>query len=232
MAEKTEKEKTEKKKAPPRSAVQNWPADDTALNESYKKSFRSLTVVVILQSMAVAGLAAALLAFMYMYKPQDRFYAVDPKERHVPMVALNQPNMTQAALLAWVSQASTEVMTFGFHDYREKLNHALRHFTPNGQKSFKTAMDRIKIIETIEKNQQIITAAPRSLPIIVREGPVKKDEGYFWHIQMPLIVTFQSGTRVRNSNMQVDLIVVRVPTRDHPAGIGIEQWMSRMGGGR
>lgn len=203
--------------------------DDVVRNESYKTGFRNLTLIVILQSIAITALVVAVLSFMYLYKPQDRFFATDPNGNQIPMVALNQPNMTQAALLAWVSQAATEIMTFGFHDYREKLGFSTRHFTVKGKESFRKALEQIKIIQNIEKNQQIITATPRGLPIITQEGPVKKNEGYFWHIQLPLIITYQSGTKSRNDLLRVDMIVVRVPTQENPMGIGIDQWLSVVG---
>ncbi len=126
--------------------------------------------------------------------------------------------------MSWVAQATTEVMTFGFHDYRRRLQEASRNFTKVGWGSFTAALEKSRIIEMVEANLQVVTAAPRSAPILVSEGLVAGR--YQWIVEMPLTVTYLAGNKTRTDNFLVRLVVVRVPKLESPNGVGIEQWIA------
>jgi intracellular multiplication protein IcmL len=135
--------------------------------------------------------------------------------------------LSNPALLSWVAQASTEVMTFGFNDYQRRLQEASRNFTDRGWESFTAALQNARIIESIRANSQVITAAPRGAPVIQKEGIVNGQ--YQWIIQIPMILTYQSGSRTRSDNWMVTLVVVRVPRLESPNGVGIAQWIAVSG---
>ena len=139
------------------------------------------------------------------------------------MVALSEPNLSTPALMSWVAQSSTEVMTFGFNDYRRRLQESSRNFTRRGWESFTQALQRSRIIEMVEANQQVVTASPAGAPILQSEGLVAGR--YQWTVQLPLILSYQSGNRTKNDNMLVTLVVVRVPRLENSNGVGIEQWI-------
>jgi intracellular multiplication protein IcmL len=140
------------------------------------------------------------------------------------MVPLNEPNLSTPALMSWVAQASTEVMTFGFNDFRRRLQESSRNFTRRGWESFTQALQRSRIIEMVEANQQVVTAAPQGAPIVRSEGLVAGR--YQWTIELPLILTYQSGSRSRSDRLLVTLVVVRVPRLESSNGVGIEQWVA------
>jgi intracellular multiplication protein IcmL len=159
-----------------------------------------------------------------VHQPENRYFATTEDGRLVPMVALNEPNLSTPALMSWVAQASTEVMTFGFNDYRRRLQEASRNFTRRGWESFTQALQKSRIIEMVEANQQVITSAPQGAPILEWEGLA--GGRYQWRIQLPLILTYQSGARTKSDNLLVTVVVVRVPRLESPNGVGIEQWIA------
>lgn len=221
--------------AMPQSAVSQGqrPAIDPMVaiitrNSYYRDGFRNLMVVSFFGAIAIAGLAIAIIAFIKLHQPQNKYFATTSDGRLIRMVPLNEPNLTQAALMSWVAQASTEVMTFGFHDYRRRLQEASRHFTRGGWESFTTALTQSRIIEAVEAQQQVVTTVPRSAPILVQEG-VTREGRYFWRVQLPLAVTYQSAAKSRNEFMVVEITVVRVPTLENPIGVGIDQWIGILG---
>lgn len=140
------------------------------------------------------------------------------------MVPLDQPNLSSPALMSWVAQAVTEVMTFGFNDYRRRLQESSRNFTKRGWESFTQALQRSRIIEMIEAQQQVLTAAPSGAPIMEQEGLVAGR--YQWVIQVPLILTYQAGAKVESTKFLITVVVVRVPRLESPSGVGIEQWVA------
>ena len=193
-------------------------------NEFYRDGYRGLLRLTVLQGLIIAGLIGALYFVVHVHQPENRYFATTEDGRLIPMVALNQPNLSTPALMSWVAQASTEVMTFGFNDYRRRLQEASRNFTRRGWESFTQALQKSRIIEMVEVNQQVATAAPQGAPILVSEGLVAGR--YQWVVELPLIVTYQSGAKSSVTSLIVTVVVVRVPRLESPNGVGVEQWIA------
>lgn len=193
-------------------------------NQYYRDGYRSLLKLVLIQGVVILGLIVALFFVVHSNQPENRYFATTEDGRLVPMVALNQPNLSTPALMSWVAQSSTEVMTFGFNDYRRRLQEASRNFTRRGWESFTQALQRSRIIEMVEANQQVLSAAPRGAPVLQSEGLV--NGRYQWTVQLPLVVTYQSGAMTRQDKLLVTVVIVRVPRLESPNGVGIEQWIA------
>ena len=193
-------------------------------NEFYRDGYRSLLKMTLIQAVVILGLVGAMYYVIKIHQPQHYYFATTEDGRLVPMVPLNQPNLSGPALMSWVAQATTEVMTFGFSDYRRRLQESSRNFTKRGWESFTQALQRSRIIEMVEVNQQIITAAPRGAPVLESEGLVAGR--YQWVVQIPLILTYTSGAKTYNTGLLVTVVVVRVPRLESPNGVGIEQWIA------
>jgi intracellular multiplication protein IcmL len=196
-------------------------------NEYYRDGYRTLQKIVLLLVIMVMMLIGAMYYVISVHQPQDRYFATTVDGRLVPMVALSQPNLSNPALMSWVAQASTEVLTFGFHDYRRRLQESSRNFTRTGWESFTSALEKSSILEMVQNNRQVVTAAPKAAPVLLWEG--LENGRYAWRIEIPLIVTYQSGSQRKTDSMRVTLTVVRVPKLESPNGVGIEQWISFYG---
>lgn len=193
-------------------------------NQFYRDGYRAVLGLVVLQSVIILGLIFAMIFVIKVHQPENRYFATTEDGRLVPMVALSEPNLSTPALMSWVAQSATEVMTFGFHDYKRRLQEASRNFTRRGWESFTQALQRSRIIEVIEANQQVVTAAPQGAPILQSEGIVQGR--YQWTVQLPLVLTYQSGSKTRSDPLLVTLVIVRVPRLESPNGVGIEQWIA------
>lgn len=194
-------------------------------NVYYRDGYRNLVKIAIIQSMAIVALIIALTVTIMSSRPQDRFFATTSDGRLIRMIALNEPNMNDAALVSWAARAASDVMTFGFHDYQRRLQEASSYFTRRGWQSFTEALERSRLMEGVTKAQRVVTAAPKSAPVIIQQGLV--DGVYRWIVELPLIVTYQSGTAQQSDTVNVQLVIVRVSTLDSPSGVGIQQWIAR-----
>ena len=197
-------------------------------NEFYRDGYRTMLRVAMLEGVAILGLIILILAIISAYQPENRYFATTEDGRVVPMVALSEPNLSRPALLSWAAQSASETLTFGFHDYRRRLQEASRHFTRKGWGSFVKALQESGLIEAVEENRQVISAAPRSAPTILSEGIM--GGVYQWQVEMPMMVTYQIGQQQRNVSMNIRLLIVRVPKLESPNGLGIEQWVAYSGG--
>lgn len=194
-------------------------------NEFYRDGYRTLLKIALLEAVIIIGLILAMFFLISNSKPEDRYFATTNDGRLVPMVSLSEPNLSTPALMSWTAQAATEVMTFGFHDYRRRLQEASRNFTRVGWASFTTALENSRIMESVEANQQVVTAAPASAPVLISEGLVKGR--YQWQVQLPMVITYQAGSQTRADNMIITLLIVRVSKLESPNGVGIEQWIAQ-----
>lgn len=194
-------------------------------NEFYRDGYRTLLRIAVIEAMVILALVGAMYFVIDVHQPENRYFATTEDGRLVPMVALSEPNLSVPALMSWSAQAATEVMTFGFNDYKRRLQQASRNFTRLGWVSFTSALEKSRIIEMVEANGQVVSAAPASAPILISEGVV--NGRYQWQVQVPLVVTYQAGSSVRDDKMLVTLLLVRVPKLESPNGVGIEQWIAR-----
>ncbi len=193
-------------------------------NEYYRDGYRLALRVAMIQTFIIVGLIGAMFFVIKVHQPENRYFATTEDGRLIPMVSLTQPNLSNPALMSWVAQAATEVMTFGFNDYQRRLQESSRNFTRRGWESFTNALQTARIIETIEENSQVVSATPRGAPILQSEGVVGGQ--YQWVVQLPMTLTFQSGSQKRAVNWIATIVVVRVPRLESPNGVGIAQWIA------
>lgn len=194
-------------------------------NSFYRDGYRFWMKFAFTQSVAIVLLLVALAITIAVSRPQDRFFATTADGRLIRMVPLNESNMNDAAIASWAARAASDVMTFGFHDYQKRLQDNSSYFTRRGWQTFSEALQRSRLMETVEKAQQVVTAVPKSAPTIVQQGLT--NGVYRWVIQVPLVITYQSGSSKQNENLSVQLVIVRVSTLDSPSGVGIQQWVGR-----
>lgn len=196
-------------------------------NEYYRDGYRTLLKVAFIEGVAIIGLIIALIVVVNVFQPQNRYFATTEDGRVVPMVALSEPNLSRPAVLSWAAQAASETLTFGFHDYRRRLQESSRHFTREGWASFVKALQESGMIESVEENRQVLSAAPRAAPTILAEGIL--GGVYQWQVELPMMITYQIGQQTRNVSMNIRLTIVRMPKLESPNGIGIEQWLAYSG---
>lgn len=193
-------------------------------NEFYRDGFRNMMWLAVIEAVVIAGLLVTFISYMSTSKAQDHYFATTADGRIMQLIPLAQPNMNTSALLSWAAQASTEVMTFGFDDYQRRLQQSSRFFTRHGWETFAQALQQSRIIESITALNQVVSAVPRSAPILTQEGVFQGK--YRWVVQLPLAVTYQSGSASRTDNLNVTLVIDRVPSLENPSGVGIEQWIA------
>lgn len=226
-----------KKKAPSRgrpvkkAQVKSDSSDNKGLgdvlvrNEYYRDGYRMALRVAVIQSFVILFLIGAMYYVVHVHQPEDKYFATTVDGRVIPMVSLSEPNLSRPALLSWVVQAATETMTFGFSDYRRRLQESSRHFTKSGWAAFAGELSNDKFIEQIEASSQMLTAAPAAAPIIEKEAIT---EGrYQWIVKLPLVLSYESHSGgLRTDKWMVTLVVVRVPRLESPNGVGIAQWIA------
>lgn len=196
-------------------------------NEFYRDGFRNLIKIAVLQGVVIIGLILTLIVYMNNAVPHDRYFATTADGRIMQMQPLDRPNLDTPALLSWLATAVSETMSFSYINYQRELQNASKNFTKTGWESFTSALQKSHILDGVRELQQIVTAQPRSAPVLVQSGVL--NGRYRWILQMPLIVKYTSGKENRTDHLQLRLVVERVPSLENPNGVGIAQWIAVSG---
>ncbi len=177
--------------------------------------------LIIWLMIAVLAQSAALL-YMATRPPVSRYFATDKDGRIMPLLPINRPISSQTDLSNWVADAVVQCYTLDFANWRPALAKAEENFTPQGWRGFRIALDSSGLLQSIIENKYVTTAVPTGAPVLLDSGQIGNRFAY--KLQMPLLVTFQSGSgKTANQTMMVNIIVVRVPETDDPRGLGIAQ---------
>lgn len=194
-------------------------------NEFYRDGYRVLQSVAVMQAITIVVMIFVMLYVVHINQPDYRYFATTEDGRLIPMVPLSEPNLSTPAITSWAAQAATEVMTFGFHDYKQRLQESSKNFTKTGWAGFERALAQSQILASIEKQLQVLTSVPTAAPVVMEEGVV--NGRYQWRIQVPINTRYKSAAAEKNENRIITMLVVRVPRLESPNGIGIEQWIAQ-----
>jgi intracellular multiplication protein IcmL len=190
---------------------------------AYRDGFKYLLWFVKLESLAIV-LATGIVLYVFMnYQPQDTYFAIGVQGNQERLLDVKEPNVNRAALLAWVAAAATQSTTFGFTDYQDTFAKAQKNFSPNGWKSYQEALTRSGLLQNVVKYQQILSSIPISPPMVQAEGLLEGE--YRWIVSVVLVQTTRAGNKRATRYVPITMILVKMPTRDNPMGVGINTWV-------
>lgn len=206
---------------PDSEAMKSYVLDDMS---SYRDGFKNLMIMVKLLALLMVAGTGFVYYYISTFVPQDSYFAVSPGGAQRRMVGLPLPNVNRDAILRWGAAATTEIMTFGFHDIDERMTRARRLFSDEGWKSFSEALGKSRSLKAMMAQQHIMTAIPMASAQILAEGIFNGD--YSWIIEVPTILTVRAGSESRIIRTRLRLIIVRLPTQSNPMGIGIKTFLA------
>ncbi|HYD17669.1 MAG TPA: DotI/IcmL/TraM family protein [Patescibacteria group bacterium] len=187
---------------------------------SYRDGFKNLMHLVKMLGVVALVLTGFDYYYISHFVPQDGYYAVSPGGAKRRLLGLSLPNVNRDAILRWAGAAGTEIFTFGFHDIDERMTRARRLFSDEGWKSFSEALGKARLLKAMMDQQHIMTAIPAAPPRMLMEGIYNGD--YSWIVEIPMILTTRAGAETRNSRTNMRLVIIRMPTKQNPMGIGIK----------
>lgn len=190
----------------------------------YRKDGRSVILNILLTQSILIAFVVGFLLYNNFFAPKNvRYFAATPIGQIIPMEPLDRPIDSDPVVLGWVANAASDVMTFTYLDYNDRLGKAQSYFTTHGWQSFLLGLHKANYLSTLIENKQIQSTVPKEAPRIV-DRCVDSCNPYFWSVQIPLLISVESQDKHGDSNRLVTLKIVRVPPVDNPAGIQIDDW--------
>ena len=160
----------------------------TVLNRNafYRDGYRLLMRISIIQGGVILLLVVALVCIVISMQTRQIYFATTSDGRIINIVPLNEPYRSQAEVIAWAASTAQNVMRFGYHDYRERLQQVSGNFTPSGWESFTKAIKDANIIEAVQARKLVVSldigAAPEISAAGVRNGI------FTWDLKFPVTI--------------------------------------------
>lgn len=197
---------------------------------TYKTAFRAMTIYAFIATVA-AGLATTATVYLALTRPDPKYFATTSEGQILPLVPLDQPHQSNAAVANYAVTAVTSALTYSFDRYKQQFQAAQDYFTqPTGWNSFVKAVDQSDILKLVKKRRFNSTAIAQNA-IIVKQG-VNAQGVYEWIIQMPVRVTYQSASEVTGQNLTVTIYMRRLQTYQTPAAMAIDRFIAAPGDNR
>lgn len=193
-------------------------------NAFYRDGYRLMLRISVLQGIVIAVLGAALFGMVVMTETRQIYFATTADGRIINIVPLAEPFKSRAEVIAWTAGKVQSVVSFGYNDYRQRLQEASAHFTPQGWESFTKAMKEARILEAIEARKLTVKIDLETAPEILSEDTL--DGVYKWLIRVPATIVFDGNEPPQPMRIKLQLVVARVSTLQNPMGIGIEAWVA------
>ena len=186
-----------------------------------------MVLVVLVLVLVNIGLVITLSAYLNA-RAEPRFFATTSTGDIIPMVPLNQPLVSEAALMSWAKEAVTATFTYDFVNYQRQLQALRNRFTNSGWRNFIRALGQSDFFNTVKAKQLAVTATPSGTAVIKDSIPIRGV--WTWRIQVPMQVSFESASERKVERVIVELLVKRVSTLQNQRGLGIDQYIAQAGG--
>ena len=190
-------------------------------NNFYRDSYRKVLAGLLLSLFVIIGLVITV-AYLVISKPTPKYFASTNSGRIIPLIPLNQPNLSDAEIIQWASRAVISVYSYNYVNFRSAFQGNRGYFTQAGWRGFLAALEASKAIKTVQDNKLMVSAVLSGAPVISNQ--YEYQGRYSWVLQMPVLVTYQ-GSDTSNQSFIVRLKVQRVSTLDNIYGVGISEFV-------
>lgn len=198
------------------------------LRQTFYQDNHKKVVWLLLLSVFIILVLSGSLVYVIANPPKPKYFATTVDGRIMPLVPLDQPNLSVSALLQWANTAAIASYTYNFVNYRQALQDASEYFTPDGWTAFMNALTSSNNLDAVTSKKLIVSAVATGAPVVLAQGLLENT--YAWKVQMPMLVTYQSASQFSQQSVTVTMLITRISTLNSAHGIGIAQFVVSSGG--
>lgn len=191
-------------------------------NAFYRDNYRRALIGLLLLVVVDVLLAGAVI-YKIMSPPKPQYFATTADGRMINWHPLTDPAVPNTFVTQWAANAVRQAFSLDFVHWRHQLQQASNNFTSYGWKTFLAALKKSNNLTTLTKLKMVSNATITGAPKILKEEVV--DGRYAWKIEMPILVTYENASRTIPIPLDVTLIVLRVPVKDNPNRIAINNFL-------
>ena len=176
-------------------------------------------ISIVVNIFAVTG-----IFYVYSHPPEPAYYSTSINSQTTPLSPLTEPNTADSVVTQWAALACIGAFTYDFVNYEAQFELASEYFTKNGWRSYVQSLHESNNLKTVISKKLVVSAVVLSPPVILKKGLI--NGVYAWRIQVPILVTYQSASNVSQMKMIVNMLMIRMSTRDNYKGVGVELFSS------
>ncbi len=205
-----------------------------ARNHFYATNVQRMMIVFLGQIVLIVAMVAVIFKLVEFTDSRDYFFPAQADNTLILERPLSEPVFSNEQIRAWVENAVTRTMTFGFYDHLLRLQQSRNFFTTDGWASFTRAMDQAQMFErigavpspTLRATQQVVVARLRSgNRAEIKQAGILGGR-YTWKVELDIDITFTTRSTQTRFTWKVDVTVSRLPTMESREGIGISQMVA------
>lgn len=202
------------------SAKKRYGATETALNrhETFRDGFRRMGMACIVMA-AACCVTAGMAWWAASSKPAPKYFLAREDGGIIPLVAVDQPYLSDGQVTNFAVEAITKSMTLNFVTWRQDLSESSEYFErPDGWNNFLQVMEESDTLNFI-RNRRLISSVVANGAAIINRGTI--NGRYNWVVQVPITVTYQSSSEKNTANHIAEIQIARLPTWQTSRGVGI-----------
>ncbi len=173
------------------------------------------------QSITIIGLLIPLTYMAFKPPPPATVIAATPDGKLFSATVLENPIMSEAALITWVATALTESFTMGHHDWKVRLTQVAEHFTDEGYEQFIEQLEKSKVLPRIRDDFQLLSSIPEGTPVITSTSNFQGK--LVVTMEIPYLFTFHRGKGSENLSVIIKVLTMRTTIDERVRGMGIQQ---------
>lgn len=185
------------------------------------KSDKLFSLLIILILLGAQCLAIVQLIFMLRstVNPAPVFFPATSAGQLLLEPPLDKPNAPNNVILNWVTEGLMALNSFNFMTYQTVMDKGRSYFTIEGYQFYQKALTDSKIIEKVVNQKLVLTATATDAPQITKEGAL--GGRYLWKVRIPMNFRYQAVEYNNFENVEITILVMRVPTLQSPTGLVI-----------
>ncbi len=192
--------------------------------DNYYRALYSLLLLVVV-NLGLAG----MIFYEWEHPPATQYFATTATGVIIKIHELSDPVVPDNFVTQFASDAVRQAFDLDYLHWQDQLQQASNNFTPYGWRWFIKALQSSNNLKSLTSLKMVSNASITGAPQILEKEII--GGRYAWKIKMPLLVTYTSGqANTIRMPMNVTLIVIRVPVKDNPQRIAIQNFIPELTG--
>ena len=175
---------------------------------------------MLIYSTLLISVTINVLQAMYQEKP--KYFAATNDLRIAPLIALNEPMVSQSGLLNWTTETVCKTFGLDFKNWKRQMMDIRYRYSDKAFGQLVRSYKKSGNLEMIKNQRLVMSCTITEAPVIPAKGIVKGK--VTWKVEFPILISYESSKGVENTQkLLVTVMVQRVSTIKNSEGIQIIQ---------
>ena len=198
--------------------------------QDYQKDYVPQKKIIIGMQIALCLILVGMFSYVFITYPQPAFFALTGEDQLFVEAPLNEPQLSDAQILNWVTAIGHDLFTFNYNNVDRNLENVANYFDRRGWQGFVDFLKQGPQIQRVKNDKLIVSSKPLRSPLLLKE--IVSEGRYIWHIQAPILLVFENVNSSTQVNVTLDVFITRVPSTESSIGIKITSFKGVVNQGR